>query len=558
MKRFLKVSLASLIAAVTLTSCNCFKKISQNIDEIGIVSTPAVLTLKGTSVDAVCSLEVPAKTFTKTATLKVTPVLVYEGGEIVGTPKYFQGESVKDNYTVVSYSDASTISLNASFEYKPEAKRSQLVLRVEVSCKSSEEYTALPEDIFVAEGVSTVQLLADEFAKLSLAKDNFKRITTVSESANIMYAINSSVVRSQELTTEELETLQNFIKDNEGAYRRTVSDVYAKAYASPDGPLKLNDKLSTDRGTTTEKAITKKFSKDETPYKALQVDALGEDWAGFKELVQASDIAQKDLILQILQMTQDPQKRDEEIKNLSAVFTVLAEKILPELRRSKLQVDVDIEGLSDEEIKDKINNDANSLSLEELLYGATLFAESDLAPRTKAYEAATKNFPSCYRAWNNYGVVLAKAGKVNEAKGAFTKAANLNSSSNEVINNLGAIALFEGNTEEAKKYFATINTPDAKYNLGLVCLAEGDYATAVKTLSGYNLAVAEVCNGNISGAKAILASEDSAAADYLKAIIAAKEGDGDAVNSNLAAAIAKDSSYEAMAANEVEFIKFVE
>ncbi len=559
MKKFLKVSLVAVLSVLALTSCNCFKKVAKEIDTVGVTSTPAILTLKGNTVDAVCTLNVPEKMFPKKALLKVTPVLKYDGGEIIGTPKFFQGVKVTDNYQVVPYTASSTQTMSASFEYIPEAKRSTLVLRVEGKCckncsSDSSEFVALDEEIVVAEGVSTVQLLADDFAQLAYAKDNFKRITTVSEDAAIMYTINSSVVRSTALDSEDLATLQQFISDNEGAYRRTVSDVYAKAYASPDGPLNFNDNLSVKRGETTEAAVVKKFKKDGTPYKGLQIDALGEDWEGFKELVAASNIEQKDLILQILAMTSDPEKRDAEIKNLSAVFNVLAEKVLPELRRSKLQVDVDIEGLSDQEIKDKINGDINSLKLEELLYGATLF--SDNATKAKAYAAATKNFSSCYRAWNNYGVVLAKEGNINEAKSAISKAAQLNSSSNEVINNLGVMALYEGNYAEAKKYFSSISSSESTYNMGLVNLQEGNYDAAVKSLSGYNLAVAQFCNGNISGAKATLTNEDSAAACYLKAIIAAREGSQSGVTSNLNAAIAKDSSYAAQAKNEVEFLKY--
>ncbi|MFI3322563.1 MAG: hypothetical protein R3Y50_08585 [Rikenellaceae bacterium] len=559
MKKFLKVSMMAVMAAFVLTSCNCFKKITKNIDTLGITCSPAVLTLKGATVDASYTVEVPAKVFAKTGLIKVTPVLKYDGGEIVGTPKYLQGEKVNDNYQVVAWKTPTTVTQTASFVYQPEAKRSTLVLRIAGKCckdcsDSSEEFVEYSEEIVVAEGVSTVQLMADDFAKLAIASDNFKRITTISEEANIMYAINSSVVNSKQLSNEDLQTLQDFIKENEGAYRRTVSDVYAKSYASPDGPLNYNDKLSVKRSETTKTAVEKEFKKDETPYKALQVDALGEDWEGFKELVEASNIEQKDLILQILAMTSDPQKRDAEIKNLSAVFNVLAEKVLPELRRSKLQVNVDVEGLSDQEIKDLVNGDINSLKLEELLYGATLF--SDNATKAKAYKAVTTNFPNCYRGWNNYGVILAWEGEVNEAKSAIAKAASLNASSNEVINNLGCIALFEGNMSEAKKYFSSISTPESTYNMGLVNLQEGNYDAAVKTLSGYNLAVAQFCNGNIAAAKSTLSGEVSAEALYLKAIIAAREGNASDVTTNLNGAISLDASYAEKAKNEVEFLKY--
>ncbi|MFI3314049.1 MAG: hypothetical protein R3Y04_00090 [Rikenellaceae bacterium] len=560
MKKFLKVGVVAVMSVLALNSCNCFKKVSNKIDTVGVSSSPAILSLKGSTVDATYTLDIPAKVFAKTAILKITPVLKYADGEIVGTPKFLQGEKVSDNYQVVAWSTPSKVTQSVSFDYIPAAKRSTLFLKVEAMCSkegtadTSEEFVALPDDIFVAEGISTVQLLADDFAKLAIAPDNFKRITTVTEEAHIMYTINSAVVRNQALSTEELATLQNFIKENEGAYRRTVSNVTAKAYASPDGPLNFNDELSVNRGKSTDKAITSKFKKDDTPYKGLEIDALGEDWEGFKALVQASDIDQKDLILQILAMTSDPQKRDAEIKNLSAVFKVLAEKILPELRRSKLQVNVDIEGLSDDEIKAKVNGDINSLKLEELLYSATLF--TDNATKAKVYATATKQFASDFRGWNNLGVILAREGEINEAKGSFAKAAQLNSSSNEVINNLGAVALFEGNTAEAKKYLSSISTSDSKYNMGLVNLQEGNYDAAVKVLNGYNLAVAEFCNGNISQAKSILSKEDSASASYLKAIIAAREGNQSGVTSNLEDAIAKDSSFEAKAKEEVEFINF--
>ena len=225
------------------------------------------------------------------------------------------------------------------------------------------------------------------------------------------------------------------------------------------------------------------------------------------------------------------------------------------MRRSKLIMNVDIEGLSDEEIVAAINNDVNSLKLEELLYGATLV--EDNATKAKVYTAATKKFPDCWRAWNNLGVVLAKEGQVNEAKSAIAKAAQLNSSAPEVANNLGVIALFEGNKAEAKKYFSAIDTPEAKYNMGLVNLAEGNYEAAVKVLKGYNLAVAEVCNGNIVNAKNILSRMDDAKANYLKALIAAKEGNQSGVVSNLEAAISEDPSYAEQAINEVEFAPYL-
>lgn len=560
MKKFAKASLMLAVLGLTLTSCNCFKKIQKRADEVKVSCSPTVLSLKGDLVSATYTVEIPSKFLAKNAIVKITPVLKYEGGEIAGTPKFLQGEKVKDNYQVINYKTGGTVSHSVSFNYKPEARLSVLELRVEAKCtkdpnKKPKEFIALPQSIAVANGVSTVQLLADDFAQLAIAPDNFKRVTTISKEAKIMFQINRAEVRAAQLTSAELKELEDFIKENEGNAKKTLSDLYTKAYASPDGPLSFNDKLSQDRGKSTHKAVEKQFKKDKMPVEPkFDVDALGEDWDGFKEMVAASSIPEKDVILQILQMYNDPAKRDAEIKNMSSVFKILAEKILPELRRSKLIQNVEVQGLTDDELRAAVANDISSLKLEEMLFSATLY--NDNATKAKIYTAVTKNFAQCFRGWNNLGVILAREGKINDAKAAIAKAAQLNASCPQVANNLGCVALFEGNKADAKKYFSSVSIPESKYNMGLVNLAEGNYDAAVKVLNGYNLAVAEVCNGNLSRAKSILASEKSAAASFLSAIIAAKEGNKSGVTSNLSAAVSADASYAAEAKLTVEFLPY--
>lgn len=560
MKKFAKIGLALAVLALSVTSCNCFKKVEKRVNEVKVSCTPTVLSLKGDEVSATYTVEVPAKFMSKDATVKITPVLKYEGGEIAGTPKFVQGEKVKDNYQVVNYKTGGTVSHSVTFPYKPEARLSVLELRIEARCakdpgKKAKAFVALPEAIAIANGVSTVQLMADDFAQLAIAPDNFKRVTTISEEAKIMFTINKADVRKNQLTSEEIKTLEDFIKENHNDPKKTLSDLYTKAYASPDGPVNFNDKLSQNRGKNTHSAVEKQFKKDKMPIEPkFDVDALGEDWDGFRELVAASSIPEKDVILQILNMYNDPAKRDAEIKNMSTVFKILAEKILPELRRSKLIQNVEVQGLTDDELRAAVSGNINSLKLEEMLFAATLY--NDNATKAKIYTAVTKNFASCYRGWNNLGVILAKEGKINDAKSNIAKAAQLKASDPAVANNLGVIALFEGNKAEAKKYFSAISSPEAKYNMGLVNLAEGNYDAAVKVLNGYNLAVAEVCNGNLSRAKSILASEKSAAASYLSAVIAAKEGNKSGAISNLGAAVSADASYKAEAKKTVEFLPY--
>ena len=537
---------------VLLTGCNCYKKMAKNVDRLTITATPSVLTLKGNNVVTDIKVDFPAKYFNRKAVLKVTPVLVFEGGEIAGTPKFIQGEKVKDNYTVIPYKTGGTYTQNISIPYDKRAKICTLELRIESKCtkncgkkrKEFQDFASIP----VAEGVSTVQLLANNAAYLSIMPDNFKRVTTISKNADIMYQINRSNVRAGELTKEQVKMFEEFVREYSDKDRATLGSVYAKGYASPDGPVKFNDELSKKRSETGQAAISKALKDVDAKY---DIAFYGEDWEGFKELVAASDIKDKDLILQVLAMNDNPVKRDEEIKNMSSVFEVLAKEILPQLRRTKLVADVDIEGRTDAEILEAANKNIDVLSEEEMLYAATL--TKDAALQLKAYEAAAAKYNSV-RGYNNAGVVLAKEGKLAQAKTQFDKAAAMSKDA-AITNNLGVLALMNGDVATAKKYISALNTADSKANMGLISLAEGDYSAATKTLSGYNLAVAEVLNGNLAKAKSLLAGENCADADYLKAIIAMREGNSSAAIANLKSAIAKKPALKEQATKDVEFAK---
>lgn len=550
MKRFVKVSLMLASAAVLLSSCNCYKKMAKNADDVNITCTPTVLSLKGNTVSADITVTYPAAYFNKKAVLKVTPVLVFEGGEITGTPKYVQGEKVKDNYTVIAKKQGGSYTQTVTFPYDSRADLCTMELRVEGKCAKGKhsEFTPIAA-IPVAQGISTIQKLADNAAGLAIMPDNFKRVTTISQGAEIMYLINRANVRKGELTKEQIKMFEDFVKEYSNKDRATLGNIYAKGYASPDGPLAFNDKLSKERSQTGQKAISEKL-KDVKNAK-YDIAAYGEDWEGFKELVSASDIEDKDLILQVLAMQDNPVKRDEEIKSMTAVFEVLAKEILPQLRRTKLIADVDIEGRTDAEIKEAAAKNIDVLSEEEMLYAATL--TDDNAAKLKAYEAAASKYNSV-RGYNNAGVILAKEGKLAQAKAQLDKAAAMSKDA-AITNNLGVVALMNGDLATAQKYLSALNTADSKANMGLVNLAEGNYAEAAKTLSGYDLAVAEVLNGNLSKAKSILAGENSADADYLKAVIAMREGNSSAAMSNLKSAVAKDPSMKDQAVNDVEFAK---
>lgn len=562
MRKVLNLSLAVIAASALLTSCNCFSKMMKKTAQ-GTTATcaPELVTLKGDNAVTTITVNIPAKAFHKYGVLKVTPVIVslIDGTEYAGEPRFFQGEKVQDNYTVVPFSGG-TVTMDVAIPYNPSMRLSQLVLKAEAKClkrgNKIKNFTPYETPIYVTNGVSSLQLMADNYAKVAIAPDAFQRVTNISETAKIMFTINQSNVRSSQLSKEDIKALEDFIIANSGDAKKKVGDVYTQAYASPDGPLALNDRLSKDRGTSTHKAMSQKFKKDKVPANTkFDINAMGEDWEGFKELVEKSDIPDKALILQVLAMQKDPQVRDREIKNMSAAFKVLAEKILPELRRSKMTVNVQVEGLTDAELKEAVATDINKLNVEEMLFAATLY--NDNATKAKIYKAAAEKY-NCYRGYNNLGVVLASQGDYAAAKAMFLKAASLNSTDPYVINNLGVVALAEGKKADAAKFFAASSIPEAKYNQGLVELANGNYAAAARTLDGYNQALAELLNGNVAKAKQQLAGMNTWRANYVKAVIAAREGDANALVSNLKAAIAQNPEAAELAATDVNFYNYFE
>lgn len=564
MKKFLSVTIALVAMTFALSSCNCYTKMMKQTNAgVTVSCSPEVLTLKGDNVTGTMTVNIPAKAFHKYGILKVTPVLVSALDEkrVAGEPKFLQGDKVQDNYTVINYKNGGSYTQEISIPYSPSLRLAQLVLVVEAKCLKQgnkiKNFTEYNTEIPVALGTSTLQLLADNYAKVAIAPDAFKRTTEENQSAKLMYLINSANVRPAQLNSSEIAALEKFIVDNSGDAKKKVGDVYTQAYASPDGPLGLNDKLSANRGKTTHDAVGKKFKKDKMPVDTkFDVNAMGEDWEGFKELVQNSDIPDKDIILQVLSMYTDPQVRDKEIKNMTAAFKVLAEKILPELRRSKMTVNVVIEGLTDDELKAAVASDINTLKVEEMLFAATLY--NDNATKAKVYQAAANKFND-FRAWNNLGVVMANEGNYAAAKENFTKAAGLNNTNPQVINNLGVVALAEGKKADAAKFFAASTASEAKYNKGLVELANGNYAAAATLLDGYNKGLAELLAGNVSAAKSILAGCKGWRADYVKAVISAKEGDASGLIANLKSALAANKTEVAeLASTEVNFVEFFE
>mgnify|MGYP000369130320 FL=1 len=570
MKKLMKLSLALAVASLAFTSCNCFKKMAKNMDDVKLTCTPEVLVLNNGTVSADINVTFPAEYFNKKAVLKVTPVMVFEGGEVAASPVYLQGSKVDDNYTVVDAAAAGNFSQHVEFPYDPRMRQSELQLRAEVKCPSGKckEFTlvnlnngALPTKdeaailtgtdeaakailmkdfgLTIAYGVNTLQSDLDYAAMMDQMANDFKKVTTVVDKADILYAINSSVVTKQAKKNADLDAFKANVEANLQNDLASQS-IAVKGYASPDGPVKFNDELSKARSETGKKTIGQLLEDA-----GLDIDAAayGEDWEGFKELVEKSDIKDKNLILQVLSLYSNSAQRESEIKNMASVFDVLKVEILPQLRRSLVVNTTDIQGKTDAEIMECIKN-GQELSVEEYLYAAQVLVK---CPKEQAaiLTTASKKYNDA-RVYNNLGIAQAKLGDTKAASASFAKAAKLDASS-EVNNNLVMINLANGNIAEAAKY-AKAADAEAK---AAVAAAEGNYNAAAKELKGYNLAIVETMNNNYAAAKKALSGDNSADADYLRAVIASQEGDLKTAEAQLKSAVKKCDKLMAKAQKDV-------
>jgi Tfp pilus assembly protein PilF len=392
-------------------------------------------------------------------------------------------------------------------------------------------------------------------------KDNYQRIVPEQKMADILYNINRAEIRPAELKAADIQALKDYIALAMQNERMEIKSVTNSSYASPDGPLTLNEKLSEQRGKAAEKYLQKEYKKMPELTALFATQTTAEDWEGFKALVQESSVADKELILRVLSMYQDPVVREQEIKNMSAAYEALAEEILPQLRRSKLTVDVNLIGLSDEEILNAIKSDPSVLSLEQMLYAATL--TQDPAEMLKYYQLAAEKEPKCFRAWNNIGWTLLHMGKTDEAVAALEKAKALKND-DTVKNNLGFAALLKGDIKASAEYFNSMSaaTPESKFGLGTIAIIEGKYDQAVNMLADkptMNLALAQLLKGDLTKAKATMdavAPCKCGAPSYLKAVIAARQDNKDAAVNALREAIGYNSDWKNYAMTDLEFSKY--
>ena len=543
--------------ALVLTGCSKMGNLTSKDFRV----TPTPLTEQGGEVPAQMTVTFPQKFMKKKAQVTMTPVLRYQGGEVAGQSVTFQGEKVEGNGTTINYKQGSVQNLRSNFRYTPEMLKSDLYMTFDA--RKGKKVVKMP-DVKIGYGIlATEDLLGRclEGNGAALAPVQFQRIIQQKQEANIKFLIGQANLRTSELQSVGIKDLARVLKEiNDDAEGRALEAIEVSAYASPDGSYDVNERLAERRQNVSADYLRKELKK-------IKMDAnidtryTAEDWDGFQELVKQSNLQDKQVILSVLSMYEDPEEREQQIRNMSHIYTDIKDGILPELRRARLIVNYEIIGRSDEEIVAQYKQDPSKLSVEELVYGANTLVETP-AEQRQWNQTLQRLYPNDYRALNNLAQLAYNEGDLQQAAQYLQQAKNVNTKASEVNTNLGLLALREGNLQQAENYLAqgfganTYNEVMGAYNL-----AKGNYQQAALNLAGAKTnaaALAQLMSNDYAAARQTLqgVKKADAVTDYLRAILAARTNDASSLVNSLRQAIDKDQSLKARAKDDLEFAQY--
>lgn len=545
--------LVSVIAMAMLTSCGTVPQPEQ------ITVNPSPLAVVGDKVNADITGTFPVKKFAKKGVLTVTPVLKFDGKEIEGETVTYIGEKVKENGTMVNYKEGGQYTQSCSFDYDPAMAKSELYLRF--TAKNGKKEVEVPE-MKIADGlVVTAKLATAEDNESVVTTDKFQRIIQDTLEADIKFLIQQANLRSSETGSKQVKDLQAAIKDANNDEKKAINNLEVSGYASPDGGMDLNTKLADNRQANAQKFLQQQMKKDKVDAE-IEATTTAEDWEGFQKAMENSNIQDKEVVLNVLKMYNDPEERETQIKNLSNVYKTIADDILPQLRRSRLILTRDLIGRSDEEILAELKSDSCQLSVEEMLYAATLVESQD--EKLAIYQKAADTFGD-YRAYNNMGMIYFEQGNIAEARRAYNKAIEIEPNDPDVHYNAALAAMADNDLAKAEEHLgkAAGTKGDLKAAQGTYYTMKGDYKAAKEAYGNSatnNAAVQQILDEDYAGALQTLnaVKEPNATTAYLKAVVGARTNDRDAVYANLPVAIERDANMKAKAANDIEFAKYAE
>ena len=545
-------------ACSLLLLTGCSKKMNQfSADYFSVNPNP--LEVVGERVPATVTANIPQKFFLKNAEVTVTPYLVFNGEEVASQSYNFQGEKVRGNAPVVNYEQGGTVTIPVVYNYQPEMMNSELMLGFNVR-QGNKQYV-LPR-VKVADGVVSTAALANAGnATPAIAPDKFQRIINEKYAADIRFLVNRANIRESELQTDQMAKLHENIANANAAQNREIEEINISSYASPEGKLDFNTRLAEQREKNTNDYLTKQLKRDNiTEFGELTAQFTPEDWEGFRNLVAKSNIQDKELILSVLEQFKDPEEREREIRNLSSVFDQLADEILPQLRYSRITASINVIGKSDREIQELFATNPQKLSVDEILYCATLTDNHN--QKLKIYNKAAELYPDDYRTYNDLGVEQFIIGDYSAAKANFAQAARIAPAEAEPQMNLGLTSLMKKDYRDARQKFGNAaGLNELNEATGTLYLLQGDANAAVKAFGDAktnNAALAQILTKNYSKAKNTLAAiaQPDATTYSLSAVLGARTNNEKMVSSNLRKAIELDSKLAKRAAADLEFANF--
>ncbi|MFN0031258.1 MAG: hypothetical protein ACKVOR_03765 [Flavobacteriales bacterium] len=551
----------AVLAVALSVSCNGLKKMNENIEKLGAKCEPNPLEVHGDKVAISITGKFPAKYFDKKVYAEGTPVLVGAGGsETKMKMAAYQGEKAAGNGKVVPYKTESSFTYTDEVDYKPEMAESKLYLRLHGK-KGSKEADLDP--VFVADGVITTPYLIKTDAKcIQNTEDKFVRTVNKSMEAQVNFDYNSSNLKPAELKEADIAELGKFLDSCSRNPKLVVKSIEFISYASPEGELLLNDELANERAEAGKKVLTdmvKKMKLTNVNETMFSMSPKGEDWDGFRDAMEKSNIDDRNIIINVLQMTKDLQAREQEIKNISKTYTQIQKDIFPSLRRCRIVVNYSEEGYSDAELLQLAATNPSVLKYEELMKAGLL--NEDLAKDASIYAAAAAMPDADYRASNNLGCTQYMQSKIGDAEASWKKAYGMKKCA-ETSNNMGVATWTKGDRTGAATYYGEAGSgKETSYNKGLLDIQSGSYGSAITNMGSYktfNSALAKLLNKDYTGAKSDMdaSGDTSAMADYLRAIIAARSGEPSSVGSNLKSAVQKDSALGSKAKKDLEFRNF--
>jgi Flp pilus assembly protein TadD len=557
-----KLLALAVVTSTAFIACNPLNKMVKRQGEVNYELTPDPVEMHGDSIAISINGSFPEKYFNKKVSAKITPVLVYGENSEEFAAFNLKGEDSEAEGSVINFEKGGSFSHTAKIPYKDGMAVATVELRATGMYK---EKTKDLDPRKAADGTIITPKMVMSADKAIIGADQFKKFTLEDNNVVINYLVNNSVVRGSEMTDADIKDLKAKMKAYKEDVKMEFNSMVIDAYASPEGEISKNDNLANERAESASKAIMNLFksAKIETTADFAKLTGKGEDWGGFKTLMTESDIKDKELIIRVLETYSDLNQREQEIKNLAATYTEVAKKILPELRRSQVNVIMKHHNLTDDEIKVLVDSKIDSLDAEQMLYAATLY--TDDAKKESIFKSFVSKFPQDWRGPNNIGYLYVGQNKIADAKAEFDKAAGLAAANAVVNNNLGVCARLNGDLDGAMAYYEKASGAGSEVgpNKGIINIIKGDYASAVSNYSGdksFNAALANLLNGNNAVAAIIdgSADKDEAGAYYLKAIAGARSGDKDMMVNNLKSAVAKDAGMKEYAKADAEFIKFRE